>query len=98
MSTILTFLITLQIVTKIDNDLITTFPYENDWISLQKKKSPESITLVIPEIQLELTYIYHLWKFVLRTSSQIFPQTEGLCGKYLTCEHMVKSGLLNFVI
>jgi hypothetical protein len=73
----------LQIITKIDNTLISKFPYENNWVLLQKQDSPKTVTLYIPEIQLEVSYNYNLWKFVVRMSPQIFPETEGLCGENL---------------
>lgn len=43
----------------------------------------KKVTIFIPEIQLEVSYVHETYAFSVKLSSQMFPNSiQGLCGEY----------------
>jgi hypothetical protein len=61
--------------------LVNKFPLVNDWLLMEEVPGTE-VTVLIPQIQLEVTYFFHNFAFVVRLPSHTYGHmTEGLCGK-----------------
>lgn len=70
-----------SLVTTIDGLEISTFPLKEDWIAMENPDD-DRINLVIPEIELEVSYIKDNYGFNIRLPSHLFKnKLEGLCGK-----------------
>ena len=53
----------------------------NDWMHMEQVPGME-VTVLIPEIQLEVSYFFHNFAFVVRLPSHTYGHvTEGLCGE-----------------
>ncbi|XP_063233046.1 hemocytin isoform X2 [Bacillus rossius redtenbacheri] len=68
----------------VDGNVVTNYPLNSDWLILDG--SPEKkLTIFIPKIQLEVSYFFENFGFVVRLPSHLYGgKTEGLCGN---CNH-----------
>ncbi|XP_049862899.1 hemocytin [Schistocerca gregaria] len=86
-----------EILTTIDGSLINNFPVHLDWIILEELDKTE-LTLLIPSIQLEVSYFHRSFGFNVRLPSHTYGgKVEGLCGDCNRNPHddfKVKSGEL----
>lgn len=68
-------------IASVDGNLVNKFPLVNDWLQIEEVPGTE-VTVLIPQIQLEVTYFLHNFAFVVRLPSHTYGNmTEGLCGK-----------------
>ncbi|PSN34508.1 hypothetical protein C0J52_13396, partial [Blattella germanica] len=68
-----------QLEVLLDNQLVTKFPVNNNWLQMVKVPGVE-VTVLIPKIQLEVSYYYHNFAFSVRLPSHTYGDvTEGLC-------------------
>ncbi|PNF36643.1 hypothetical protein B7P43_G19101, partial [Cryptotermes secundus] len=71
---------THELEASVDGNIINKFPLINDWMQMEQVRGME-VTVLIPEIQLEVSYFYHNFAFVVRLPSHTYGNmTEGLCG------------------
>jgi hypothetical protein len=64
----------------VDGNLIKSYPLFNDWMNMEQVPGME-VTVLIPEIQLEVSYFFHNFAFIVRLPSHTYGHvTEGLCG------------------
>ncbi|KDR23192.1 Hemocytin, partial [Zootermopsis nevadensis] len=69
-----------ELKVSVDGNLVNKFPLVNDWLQLEEVPGTE-VTVLIPQIQLEVTYFFHNFAFVVRLPSHTYGhKTEGLCG------------------
>lgn len=68
-----------------DGNKVENLPLTNE--ILQLKKSGESvITLLIPSIQLEVSYFFKEYGFIISIPSHLYGgEMEGICGVYFVC-------------
>lgn len=70
-----------QLEAFVDGNIINKFPLVNDWLQMEQVRGME-VTVLIPAIQLEVSYFYRNFAFVVRLPSHTYGNmTEGLCGK-----------------
>jgi len=74
-------LFSLQLEAFVDGNLVNSYPLFNEWMHMEQVPGME-VTVLIPEIQLEVSYFFHNFAFVVRLPSHTYGHvTEGLCGE-----------------
>ncbi|XP_071447163.1 hemocytin-like [Hetaerina americana] len=69
-----------EIQVSVDKKTLHSFPYDDEWIKVERL-GDKDVNVLIPPIQLEVSFYFENFAFVIRLPSQLYVnKTEGLCG------------------
>ncbi|XP_046389468.1 hemocytin isoform X2 [Ischnura elegans] len=69
-----------EVQVSIDGNTLHSFPLDDEWVKVERF-ADKDVNVLIPSIQLEVSFYFDNFAFVIRLPSHLYAnKTEGLCG------------------